>query len=536
MASARARVAASGTDPNSPAGVQSTAQSPEMAPHTLGDKLAMGAGDAVQGTGQFVVNMAPGDKGDALAGAENQRMANRESQWQANRAANADTGIEVARGVGAGLASAPVAALLPEAKGAGILRSIGTGILNGGVLSGMTPVTDANKGFAGQKAQQMTIGSGTGGLINGATNLLGKFANPAVDENVNFLRQRGVDPTLGQNIGPNAAKFESAMGTVNPFIGVGQRRAIQQFNKAAYNEAVTPAADAFGETVTIDGVGRKGIKAVGDYLSSKYEDILPRVALPIDENVLTDLGKIADEAGITTQSLSERVQRVMSSDILSRVDDNGVLTGQAFKDAEEALTKRAADYASGGGDDRTFSKALYDAADVLRDHLAASNPEDAAKLKAVNNGWAILTRLEKASGAAPATDNGVFTPAQLSRAVQTADNSVRHRQYVRGEALLQPLSDAGSQVLGNNYPNSGTVGRAIAGSVALGGGTAALAGLPTAATIGAASAVAYSPMGQRLIGSLANGPRGQYAPQVAEGLKQIGRYATPALIFGSRSQ
>ncbi len=539
LASARARVAASGKDPNSPEGIQATLQSPEMAPHSLGQKVGFGASDPVMGGGQLAANIGlppvmPGYVPDATNRAQNANDANklvadREAAWQQNRAANNERGIEWARGIGSGITTAPLAAAAAPEIGAGIGGAMASGAIQGGTLASVNPVTDNKKSFFEQKRDQILTGMGVGGLTSGViAGATGKGAQP--NANVDFLRERGVEPTIGQNIGPNAAKFEDAVSNVNPAIAAGQKRAIQQFNVAAYNEALKPLEAVEGQSVQYSGPpGRPAIKAVGDRLSKAYEDLKPSLMMPLNNEVLGDLGKVVDEAATTTPDLASRVQRFVLKNILDRTDDNGVLTGEAFKQAESSLTGQAAKYSkSSVGDEREYARYLYDSADVLREHLAKANPDAAEKLTAINNGWAVLTRIEKAADMAPAKDAGIFTPNMLSRAVQAGDTSVRHRQYVRGEALLQPLSDAGSQVLGNTYPNSGTFGRYLAGSSIL-GGTAAIS--PAGAGVLGASALAYTPTGQRLAGAAINDfPR--------SGTARLMRGATipltSAAIFGSR--
>ncbi len=240
-------------------------------------------------------------------------------------------------------------------------------MMQGAASGAVSPTYGNPQDYLGEKAKQVGISTGLGGVTSGILNRLGAALSPKVDEAVNYLRERGVNPTVGQNLGSGAATFEDALSSVNPAIAAGQRRAVQQFNVAAYNEALAPLAEATGQDIKYAGpAGRKGVKAVGDLLSDGYKKVISKISLPLDENIMGDIGKIADDAAVTTKDVSEKLQRFIIKDVIERADDNGVLTGKAFKDAESALTKRAADYAKSSiGDDRTLASHLFDAADVL---------------------------------------------------------------------------------------------------------------------------------------------------------------------------
>jgi hypothetical protein len=333
--------------------------------------------------------------------------------------------------------------------------------------------------------------------------------------------REGVEPTIGQSVGKTAATFEDALSSVNPAISAGQRRAVEQFNVAALNRAVAPLGDAVGQQIKYSGpAGREGVKAVGDILSDGYDAVKSQINLPITPGLQKDLTSVVNDASVTSPSIGQRVQTFLDAKVLNRVK-NGIFDGSAFKDVEEALTQQARDYArSPIGDERKYAQALFDAADVMRTHLEAANPDQANILRALNKGWAVLTRIEDAVPTGSA--EGVFTPFQLARSVEKADSSVRHRAYVRGEALLQDLSDAGLKVLGNKYPNSGTAGRTLAGLGVL-GGAAALN--PASAVALASSALAYAPSTQRILGLMVNGERPAVAQNVGKAIQTAAPYA-----------
>jgi hypothetical protein len=284
---------------------------------------------------------------------------------------------------------------------------------------------------------------------------------------------------------------------------MGQRRAVSEFNGAALNEALARIPTPAGKPpIQYSGpAGREGIRVVGNTLSDAFNTVKDQVTLPVDDSLRKGLTGVVNEASVVAPEIGERVTRFLDAKVLNRVK-NGVLTGDAFKEAESALTNQARQYSkSMVWDERTYASALHNAADVLREHLAESNPQQARMLRGLNEGWAILARIEDA--VPTGNPDGLFTPFQLARSVEAADSSVRHRAYVRGEALLQPLTDAGLKVLGNRYPNSGTAGRLAAASIL--GGTAMVS--PMSAVALASSALAYTPLMQRIAGTVFNGER-----------------------------
>lgn len=508
--------------------------------HGLAEKFGKGVSDIVMGAGQLGLHGAA-SLADMVAGDQNavRDLSNRfdnslkfsEDYWQAERGADpgGDTGIEWMRGLGSATALAP-AMLAAPSLGAGFLPAVAEGGMQGAISAGLSPTYGNSEDFWADKAGQTGTGAALGGVTSGVLNRAGAMLRPEIDQAVNYLRQRGVQPTVGQNIGAGAATFEDALSSINPAVSVGQKRALEQYNVAALNEALAriPVPNGSAPVKYTGAPGREGVKAVGDLLSDAFNAVKKQVTLPADNVLRTNLTGVVNEASVVAPEIGKRLQTFLDAKVLNRVK-NGVLTGEAFKEAESALTTQARRYSKSiTGDDRVFAAALHDAADVLRNRLADANPNQAAMLKGLNEGWAILARIEDAVPTGNA--EGLFTPFQLARAVETADSSVRHRAYVRGEALLQPLTDAGLKVLGNKYPNSGTAGRVAAG--ALLGGAAMVS--PTSAVALASSALAYTPLIQRLLGSAINGQRSTGSSIAGTAIQAAAPYAGAGAALAGR--
>ena len=507
---------------------QTTDAAPVASPHTIGQKIGFGIGDIAKGISQSFAHQLPVDPYATMAeqvASQDQSaingpladadLAQREQTWQQHRAATGDTGFEWGRLGGNIIGAAPIMAAMAPAAPSSFLGALGIGAGTGAVNAGLQPVTSGN--YNSGKVGQIAMGTGTGavggGVGYGVGRLIGGAPAPTTDygQDVAFLQSKGVPLTPGQLTGPTASKIEDV---AQPFSAFGQRRAIEGLNRAAYNEGAAPVAEAFGEQApTFEKVGFRGVKDLGDYLSDKYDIVKGNIALNITPEIESQLGQVATEVGNPRQEVSNDLQKIITKHIYDRVGQDGVLTGNSFKDAEEVLTSEAKNYMTGSPDDRKLAQGIYDTLDTIRQGLAEQNPEYAPKLQALNKGWAVLTRIEGAVKGS--SDNGVFTPSQLQNTVRTMDNAVRHRAFARGEALLQPLSNAAKNVLGNTYPNSGTAWRNAAAALTTGGSAGMFAGgLPGAAAgIGAvgSTGLAYTPWGQDAVNALL-GPRSTQVP------------------------
>jgi hypothetical protein len=134
---------------------------------------------------------------------------------------------------------------------------------------------------------------------------------------------------------------------------------------------------------------------------------------------------------------------------------------------------------------------------ALRRMVERVNPEYQGELSKINEGYSKFKITQRAAGSVGAHE-GVFSPAQLHTAVKAQDQSKDKARFAEGNANMQDLSTAGKKVLPSTVPDSGTPFRtALLYSMAHPTKAAALA-LP----VGAAAA-AYSPLGQHVIGRMA---------------------------------
>lgn len=468
-------------------------------------RFLQGAGDPYFGMVQLAGHVAPTIGKDSI----DQAVVQREGDYQAKRAAAGQTGHDWYRTAGEIVGALPLAALAPVAPET-LLGAAGAGALMGGANSLTAPVTDKatldSGNYGMTKLKDAAIGAAAGGVTGGALNVLGRAINPAPSDALKLLHDNGVTPTLGQNIGKTAATVEDV---AQPFAGFGQKRALDQFNKAAYNTVLAPIGEKY------DGeVGRDAVRAVGDKLSAAYDQLVPNLKLIPDSQLQSDFAAAVSKTDEMSESAAKQFANIVEKQL-----PRGPMEGETLKKVQSALTQKIQQF-SGSTDPshQMMADAFSDIRTAITENLGRVNPDYADKLAAIDHGYANLVRLEIASGK---TGEGVFTPNQLLSAARQADQSVRSRAIARGMGGdMQKLADAGVKVLGSKYPNSGTPARMAVGALET-GGLGALGMIHPGYAAGIASTgLAMTPIGQKVLNSLFTQRTGQIAPLVGETIKR----------------
>lgn len=508
-------------------------------PPSKTEKFLTGMGDIGLGGVQAAVHLAPSfdptnpktqQMGDEAAQAIDQHITDREGQFQQRRKNAGEDGVEWARNFGRMTAAAPVAALLPE-SGPGIASTLANGAVQGGALAALEPVTDAKGDYGRRKTDQVLEGAGFGSLGNAVTGAAGRMVAPNVDPNVKYLMDRGVTPTPGQTLGKSAATAEEKLSSI-PLLGdaikSGQRRAIDDYNKAAYNEVLQPLK------MTYDGpIGHDAVKNVGDAIGKQYDTLLPKLNFKVDQQFATELQNINQLAQNLTPEARAQYNKIVKSELASRLGTTGTMDGQTFKEAESVLGNYAKRFnGSQNANDQLVGDALNEVISSLRAGLDRANPNYIGELSNINEAYGRLTIIERAA-AKSAKNEGVFTPEAFMNAVTQNDSRIRKRGVGRGEANMQEFANAGNQVLGKSYPDSGTAGRTLAGLAGAGGLSMVS---PLAAGAAGTGMLAYTKTGQQLVnGLLARRPK--IARPTADAMN---KYLAPALsaglIFGNGGQ
>jgi len=369
-------------------------------------------------------------------------------------------------------------------------------------------------GAGSEAAGELAQGTGW----EGPARVAGSFAGPAAARVVApqlapeqaMLARRGVTQmTPGQLAGGIGKWGEDALSSVpilGSFINSGRRRSIESFNKSVANQALEPIGERLAPSTQ---AGHDAVAEVEQKLGDRYDALLPRLTYIPDAQFGADLARIRQRAETLPQSNIDQFERILDS----RLGPPAPMHGQLYKEIESELNHTASGYMSSSDHaQREMGQRLGDVVSSMKGVLERSNPaQEAAQLRALNQGWAMFTRMRDA--ATNRTNSaGVFTPSDLLSAVKRGDKSVRKGSFARGDALMQQFGEAGQKVLPSSIPTSGTSERAMmaglagAAADAFTGGHAGgfLAAHPALIAAGAAGTLPYTRAGTYLANRYAN--------------------------------
>jgi hypothetical protein len=421
-----------------------------------------------------------------------------EQAYQARRAAEGESGFDLSRIGGNIVGTAPLAALAPVSAAATLPMRTAQAAVQGGVVGAAQPVVNGGD-FAAEKAKQIGIGAAVSGVLTPVAAGFSRLLSPKGSADVQKLLDEGITPTPGQVLGGGWARAEEKLSSI-PLLGdaikAGQRRAINQFNQAAYRRALDPIGGGTPE------VGRKGMEAVRTQLNDAYETLLPKIQFKPDAQFVAELSTLERMAQNMPPQQADRFAKILADKVQSRMTPQGNMAGETLKGVESELTRLAKGYKTDASfDNRELGDALGEVLASVRRATIRVNPQYGKDLSAINLGWANYARLRRAASSVGA-EGGVFTPAQLQNAVKAEASKGSKSAFSEGSALMQDLSEAGKNVLSSKVPNSGTTDRALAAGAVGAAGLAALPGLAKTAGIAAVPALGYTPWGQKMLASL----------------------------------
>lgn len=519
------------------------AADPSMGP-SVAEKVGMGITDPIHGGAQLLTHVLPqgvvdagnklnnwiADKTGLVAKLPERNVsslvtgqptgvdalvAKREADYQAKRAAAGDTGFDWWR-TGGNIIS-PVNKVLPFSSSGSLATRAAVSAASGAGSAALAPVSSGD--FWDAKRDQVLTGAAFGGATPVVASGVSRVISPKASTNADLskLKTEGVTPTIGQTLGGRWNALEEKAQSIpilGDFIANARGNSLQQFNNAAINRASGKVG------AKVEGSGQEAVAQAGDALSGAYEASKKAIGhFQIDKQGAQELGNLQQLA----QSLQPAERKAFNdawSKLKSEVSQNGSVTADSFGRLDSFLSKEVGRFGkSSDAYQQQAADAFKELQRILNDNALRANP-DAAKLKAAADaGWANLVRVEGAAKAAKNT-NGVFTPGQLNTAIQQADRSVRGRAVARGQALMQDLSNAGQNVIGNKVPNSFTTDRALLAGGGLGAGL-----LNPAIPLGlAGGGLLYTQPAQRILSSLISS-RPQGAQEVANALRE----ASPGL-------
>lgn len=517
-------------------------RAPQVSPATSATSFATGVMDPAFAIGQHTSHLLPqgvtdtirtvnnwlNDKGiipDSLripSGGMDQFVNDREANYQAQRQAAQPRLSSLVTGqqpqlptdwwrIGGNLVgSAPLAIAAPETASMSLLGRTAVGAGMGAANGLLAPVvTDQNNSYGDQLKKNVAVGAAVGGAAVPIMSGIGAAVRGVTDPARQALANAGVTMTPGQILGGAWQRTEDKLTSVpvlGDFIKNGQRRAVEDFNRATYNNSLSP----IGETIPSNvGTGADAVAAVRDKIGSVYKAIEPKATFAADQNFATDLAGIRNSLAQEAPGVLDQFDNIVQNQITKKLA-NGQMTGSQWGDTRSMLSRMAANQIKGNADaDKwALNGALSDLGDAVNSAVGRSSPADVLPtLSKANAAYAQYKQLERAAGSVGASNAGnIFTPGQYANAVR---NGATAFQKATNSGLNGGLANNAMDVLGSKYPDSGTVGRSLltAGAAALGGhAVAPQAVAPAAAMIGLGS-LPYTRAGQKVVqGLLMNRP------------------------------
>lgn len=472
--------------------------------------FVLGARKPIDNMAGWLSNTSAGraiDQFGQSIGLPSTRAANEEAN--ALRSANTRTGWQLAGNI---------AGTLPTARLPG--GAFTQGAASGALLSDREGATGI--------ATDALIGGVTGKATQGVLNAIGNAMNPAVSAASRKLYEAGIPQTIGQIaqggkslLARGVAAGEDALTSV-PFLGdvvnAARARGVDAFNSAVANRALKNIGEAVPKGME---PGIDMVDFVGDRLSAKYQQLVPKLVGAFDNGFQADLAAAKQVTSVLPAARQRQFAQIVK-DVFGNRARGARITGPELKQAESRLTTLAKQYAkSTDADQKILSEALFDVRQALRNSVMRANPSHAKELQALNKGWAQLATFEKAANA-PGNATGVVSPAQMLAAS-------------RQSGFRDDLSRAAKEILPSRMPDSGTPRRAMQamGGMALAGGAGVPAFGPSALLLPGVI-TPYTKKGQDIINAFAFASRPKILQKGAKAVNALARPAASAAPAATR--
>lgn len=385
-----------------------------------------------------------------------------------------------------------------KVAGAKALGAGGKALANAGIGAGGSAAHLFGEGEGGvsERAKNVIdnpVSIAAGAALPAALSGVGKAASKGVQRmnrpEVQRLREKGVQPTVGQTLGGTANRLEEAAQNI-PFLGVraARERAQGEWRKSFFDDALAPLGKKV-DNADPQQMMIQAEKAVDEAYDSARA-LMPD-GIVVNMGLRESLGTIKTKAaeggyGLNGDELKDfnRVWKNMKPLFANK----GKVSQKDLQKIDQALSKQAAK--------STASKEMKEAVGDLRaafsDYVGKSNP---AYKEAYDKAQQSFMGLARLRDAAAKDAEGAFTPGQAVSATRKQDKSAS--KGTTGEGYLQREAQDARRVLGDKVNDSGTTEREIA-NFAGGGG---LVGLLTGAVNPATAAAGAGVIGAGRLGS-----------------------------------
>jgi hypothetical protein len=319
------------------------------------------------------------------------------------------------------------------------------------------PIEDADENYWAKVGTNSAVGAGMGmalpSLASAATNkLLKNVVSPEMDT----LRQMGVTPSLGQQIGGAVNDLEQKMTSI-PIMGGAinsvRESAKDSWRNATVQRALDPVdAKIVGASGDMQGAMADSFDAVSAAYTSALDDI---GGFRLSNRTNHDLERLYENVkkGALTDDEVSAFTRFWDGNITPRIKDGGI-TAQTYKKLDSELSTAIANQKNS-----EVKGAFLEAKDILSRQVADEFPDAAGQIKAANEAYANLVRVNKAVGSSLGRD-GNFGAGQLSTAIRSADKSAQKKAATTGTAPMSEEARAGRRLM-DTVPNSGTADRSL---------------------------------------------------------------------------
>lgn len=371
------------------------------------------------------------------------------------------------------------------------------------------------------RGQNAFMGGTTGAVIGGALPVVGagaksmagsigrKLAPASSSKDVKALQNAGVDLTYGEMMGGTAKRIEDALSTISGGIRSARDRGQQQLNRAVINKALAPIGEKLDDATP---VGREAISEMIDKTGAAMQKAYAGARFKPDQKFGANLRQLAtrhlDMADDTTRA---QAQTIINNLMKGPTTRNGEITGKGLSALVSKLSTIKRDAYRAGGPSQ-FADFIND---VEREVFKGIRRQKTGDIKAIadaRRAYALSLRPEQAANFLGG-ESGVFNASQLQNTVKRFAGGARGREFARGRAPLQDISDPAKNVMGTKIGSSGTAERALVLS-----GTASLGGLLTG------NPVLYAGIAAELVS------RAAYSGPVLKIVNGLARAQTPGAV------
>lgn len=340
--------------------------------------------------------------------------------------------------------------------------------------------TGADPGQGGTGALFGALAGGGGGAVGRkATEAAGAAIKGVTDPAVQYLRDKGVRLSLGQNLGGWYKGVEDRMAGM-PFIGDAingiRDRGILDYNKAGFKEQAQKA----GQTAA-DQIGGLGVENAIQNSSKAYSSALDNAYIPTDRQTITDMIPSL-RLGVSNPRFGDDFRFLVNNEVSPLASNfRKGMTGKEFQNVDRALQGLESGYgkmpepiaapvaqAFGGLGDALDATVARNAPDVLPAYKDAKESYRMAKV--------LQDTVNRAKNGARSRSPEVFMPSQLADAAAANARKFGGTQGTTQQPFYQ-LARAGQEVMPSKIADSGTAGRLLLPMMLAGGGEGADQGL-----------------------------------------------------------